>query len=163
MTDIDRELKEVQLQRERLALKRELARSKLTDTTSALVGQGLALGADAGAAAVSGVAFVASFTRRWWWVPVGAATLAAAGFVGLEWKEKYDREQLETARASYEADRSKFVDAQCPGNPNNWVCVSPDTGEKWNCIAARLRAQELDTCTPVAAAAFTRLRGDTPR
>ena len=159
MTDIDRELKEVQLQRERLALKRELARSQLSEGASAIVGRGLALGARA----MTGVGAVAAFTRRWWWVPIGAAALATACYAGLEWKDGYEREQLQGARASYEADRSKFVDARCAGNPSRRSCASWDAVERWNCLGARLRAQEQDTCTPAAEAAFIKLHGEAPR
>jgi hypothetical protein len=113
---------------------------------------------------MSGVGFVAAFTRRWWWVPIGAAALAAASYISLALKDNYERDQLKAARASYEAALSKFVDARCPENPiSRCNSATSDVVQNWNCLEARLRAQEQDTCTPAAKAAFTKLRGEPPR
>jgi hypothetical protein len=135
MDDIDRELKKVQLQRERLALARTQGRA---DAVNSIFG----------------------FIRRWWWVPVAVMMLAAAAYQGVEWKKDYDWKQLEAARTSWYADLQKFVDSKCP---NEIRSCPPSNQRDWVICRGQIAlAEERDTCSPVARAAFEAQRGPLP-
>ncbi len=108
MDDVDRELKEIQLKRERLALEREMAlRGAVT------AGGAVATGA------IGLFMVVVRFFKQWWKGLLALMVVTAAVVGAIEWKKDYDLNQsLAESRAEYERwhqGKAVFVAEQCPG------------------------------------------------
>ena len=107
MDDIEKELKLIQLQRERLALERELA----------LRAVGTAAGAMASGVAGPVKSLGKSFAR-WWKVLALLAALTAAVFGGIAWKQQRESELWDAARAekqrAWNAGKDERISQECP-------------------------------------------------
>jgi len=141
MDELDKELKQVQLQRERLALKRELARSEWRENTIDLAGRGLSYGTDA---LRSGAGGFAVFVKRWWMLPASLALLTASLWVGLEWKHYLDEASVKSARAKHQAQRD-----HCGKRP---ICDYPLN--KINDLTCMNDQLAIDRCTSEADSDF---------
>ena len=106
-SDIDHEIKSIQLQRERLALERE----------KALHGAATAAGSVAAGAFTPFKALARFFVRRSKPI-ILIATLAGVCGGAVLWKQERDRERLEAAiadnRKTWEAGTDAFVGGRCP-------------------------------------------------
>lgn len=90
MDQLDKELKQVQLQREQLALERELRRIRVKER----VFDGAVGAASAGVGSVLRLlAGIHRFLARWWKMAFLVATLAAVALGGMEWKRKAEEER----------------------------------------------------------------------
>lgn len=154
MDEIDIEIKKIQLQRERLALKRELARSQWAENTIGSAGCGLAYGRGA---VRSGVARIVGFAVRWW-KPVACLTVLAAIAVGAyQWKEVRDQDKREASIAQYRVDRETFLADSCAKNAR----CEPFSRGAYSCM---LLETALAECLREASVAFYERRGtESPR
>lgn len=112
MDEIDIELKQIQLQRERLALKRELHRSQWKTHTFGAVKRALAHGTGVLLAVVSGIL---SFVKRLWKLPALLTVCGALAYGGFEWNEVREQTKLDAVRAKDLAELREFVTAACMG------------------------------------------------
>ena len=111
MDDLDRELKGVQLLRERLALEKELRASKRRAKTIAAASAGaMATTAVVGRAGRS-FTHAARFVGRWWSVVVLAGMFAGLLGAGAGFLVASGAEQR--VAAEYEKQRANFVDPIC--------------------------------------------------
>lgn len=106
MDDIDRELKQIQLQRERLALKRELERSEWKANTIGIAGRGISRAILAAYAVFEGMR---RFVRRLWKLTLVVAVIGASVYGGLMWREGVLQARLDAERA----ELNKFVAQRC--------------------------------------------------
>jgi hypothetical protein len=124
MNDVDRELKEIQLKRERLALEREMA----------LQGVATAAGRIAGGATAP-FRWAARFTTTWWKAiaPLVVAALAVGGFA--TWKHEQDEKQKKADRVAkrklWEEGQATFVLKQCP--TERFECSAADVAKRALC------------------------------
>lgn len=112
MDEIDRELKQIQLQRERLALKRDLERSEWKTNTLGIAGRVISYGIYAVRKSFLGIV---AFVRRRWKLPALLVASAAVAYGGLAWKEMREQAKLETEQTKYRAELKTFVTARCLG------------------------------------------------
>ena len=127
MDEIDRELKQIQLQRERLALKRDLARSEWKANTIGIAGQGLLRAMAAVRAVAEGIG--ATF-KRWWKLAALVTVLGAMVVGGLVWKEGTERAKLVAAEEKYRAELYEFMALKC----------GDEVFLKWQCETEASRA-----------------------
>lgn len=113
MDDLDRELKQVQLRREQLALERELARKRMKERVfdgavgTAAMGAGSLLRLGAG---------ILELIGRWWkWVFLVSA-LAAAVLGGIEWNRQVEENRKAAAEQRRFTAEASFVLEAC-GQP----------------------------------------------
>ncbi len=147
MDELDREIKAVQLQRERLALDRELARERLRKRMSA--GPVAVLGA---------LAVILEGARRifvnWWKAVVLIALLASVVLGTMEWWAHVERERKEGREQLRQDAEHAYVVERC-GQP----CSSDGTTmDKFNCAR-----QDLDRYDPCSSAAKRRFEEHWPR
>ena len=109
MEDIDREIKKIQLQRERLALDRELAPSKASVVARVVTGSLIAL-----------FRLLGRFFIRWGKTMLLLVLITAAVAGAIFWKEKNDtmkREAITAVRLTrWTLDRTVFLNKECPAN-----------------------------------------------
>jgi len=122
VSDVDRELKEIQLQRERLALEREMAMRGAMRGAASAVGS-IATGIAAPFKALGGLV-----TRWWKGILLVAALVPVVGGLS-EWKIEYDRQQEKVASqaklARWEAASITYAGEQCP--EHKFQCTEAQT------------------------------------
>lgn len=131
MDDIDREIKLVQLQRERLALERELALKGAGSSAKS------AVGAIAGGVAAPFRALAGGFVR---WRAQIFAVLFFGGLVAASfaWKAHQEETALKAAEERWNAGASAFVAEQCP--ESQYACRY-STEDYYACEVKRSRAK----------------------
>lgn len=155
MDDLDHALKHVRLQRERLALKRDIARDEARAAVGAAAtrlaralwapARGLWHGLEAGW----------RLARRWRWLLLLLVAVAAVAAAATVWKRDQDARQAEAAdqvrRERWHAGRLVFIAAQCPAA--RFVCPEADVASHASCLNKatdqwdRLRCDNQSRCT----------------
>jgi len=124
MDEIERELKRIQVLRERLALDKELERHAWKLNT---IG-----------AANDGIEGIGRFIGRWWkWAAIGTVSLGAV-FGALVWRasiEQAAEEEYQTEMMKYV--RSKCESERCDGNLHDLSCAN----ERWWYAQCKSKAQ----------------------
>lgn len=110
MDQLDRDLKQVQLRREQLALERELAHKRMKER----VFDGAVGTASKGAESVLRLlAGILRFITRWWKLAFLVVALAAAAIGGMEWKRNAEEERKVAEEQRYYAAEAAFVLKEC--------------------------------------------------
>ncbi len=147
MDEIERELKQVQLQRERLALERELARKNALELTTK--GVHAVTGAAAGTARQF-ISILRAFGRQWKLILLLAILIA--GVMGaLAWKERLQQER-------YEAEEATFVNKRCEHVGASPTCGKSDASVQDRFLCMQASSEEM-SCRLGASAEFARMRG----
>ena len=110
MDQLDRELKEIQLRRERLALERELARNRMKER---VLDGALGTAAMGAGAVLRLLAGIRRFITRWWKVAFLVAALGAAVLGGIEWKGAMEKERRVAEQQRRYAAKEAFVLKEC--------------------------------------------------
>lgn len=148
MDELERELKEVQLQREKLALERELTRKRRWDW---LNGGGIIRAASMGGRAAQDIArSTGRFLRRWWKVAASAAIVLIGVMGGVELNriaaEKREEEERSRRWAEVDAFVLKECGKKCIGNGSvndNFACDAQNLDRYFPCASeARKRFAE---------------------
>lgn len=133
MDEIEKELKLIQLQRERLALERELT----------LRGVGATAGAMASGVAAPVKSIGRSFVR-WWKALALLIALSTLAFGGIAWKQQRDTELSNAAQAekrnAWNASRDAFIGQECP--ESRYAC---STANSTDLSIAQLVCSRLDS------------------
>ncbi|MGK2953484.1 MAG: hypothetical protein ACSLEZ_14025 [Thiobacillus sp.] len=143
MDDLDRELKQVQLRREQLALERELARKRMKERVfdgaigTASIGAGSVLRLGRG---------IFGFIKRWWKWALLVAALSAAILGGIEWNKKVEEDRKAAEEQRRYAAEANFVlkecGEQCVGNgtPQDYfACAHQNLERYFPCRSAASR------------------------
>ena len=110
MDQLDRDLKQVQLRREQLALERELARERMKER----VFDGAVGTASMGAEFVRRLfAGILRFITRWWKLGFLVVALAATASAGIAWKLNSEEERKVAEQQRYYAAEAAFVLREC--------------------------------------------------
>lgn len=147
MEEIERELKQVQLQRERLALERELARKNALGWIS----KGLyAVTCFASATAKQIIDTLRVFARQWKLILLMSIVIAA--LIGaFYWKERQQQEQ-------YMAELTAFLRKKCEHVEATQSCEKPGARVQDIYFCKQSLKIETLTCTLAAEDEFNRLR-----
>jgi len=147
MDDIERELRQVQLQRERSALERELARKsalqwirKVARTVSQLA-----------AGAAKHMFLVLRFFARQWKLLLVPAVATASAVGAIAWNEKLRLQRYETEEAA-------FVSKKCEQPGASRSCRSPGASAQDQFLCMQARQEEM-ICRLGASAEFGRMHG----
>ena len=151
MDQLERELKQVQLRREQLALERELKRKRMMEgfadgvasTTSMSIGSALRL-----------FRGIFRFARRWWVLAVCVAVMAGAAFGAMEWRRMAAEERRAAAEQQRYAAEAAFVLKQCGRE-----CVGNGTPRDYFACAS----QNLEQYFPCRSAASKRFESEWPK
>ena len=148
MDQLDRELKEVQLRREQLALERELARKRLKER---VLGGAVGTASMGAGAVLRLVAGIRRFITQWWKQAFLVAALAAAGLGGMEWKRKAEEGRKVAEQQRRYAAEAAFVlrecGRECVGNgtvQDNFACASQDLERYFPCRNAASKRFEME-------------------
>lgn len=147
MDEIEREIKKVQLQRERLALERELARKSALEWT----GKGVHALTGAAAGTAKGLRTLFRAFARQWKLMLLLAIVSATAVAGVAWQERKQQERLA-------AEQYAFVKKKCDGvvsQPSS--CGVPDASFQDKLVCMQERNEDL-VCRLGAMAEFGRMR-----
>lgn len=119
MDEIERELKRIQVLRERLALEKELERHAWKLNT---IG-----------AAKDGIEGIGRFIGRWWkWAAIGTVSLGAV-FGALVWRGSIEQANHDAAEAQYQTEMMKYVRSRCESERCDGNFYDPDcANERWH-------------------------------
>ena len=146
MDEIERELKQVQLQRERIALEHELARKNALQWT--VKGVHVVTGAAAGTA--KGIFTLFRAFARQWKLVVLFAIVSTTAVAGVVWHERKQQERLA-------AEQNAFIQKKCDGvvhQPSSCGNHDASVQDKFLCMQAR---NEDVVCRLGAMAEFSRM------
>lgn len=149
MDDIDQELKKVQLQRERLALERELALKDATDTAKHVAGT------IAGSVATPIKAAGNVFSR--WWPTALILILVIGGGIGfLAWQKEKEHERQYAMYTEHlnrwQSGQREFIAQQCP--EKQYACQESTKDSIDGYLDCRLKESSHNLCKVQAESAY---------
>ena len=113
MDDIDRELKQIQLQRECLALERELKSRRWMENIFSAGPRGALWVANIVQSVLVGIGGIC---WRWWKLGIFGAAVTIAVVGAVTWMESVKQSKQDAAEAKYEAEVQKLVQSECGSN-----------------------------------------------
>lgn len=151
MDEIERELKQVQLQRERLALERELARISALEW----FGKGVHAATRVATGIARRILVVLRFFARQWKLILLSIIVIASAMGAMAWQERLQQERYEAEKAAYEAEQAAFVSKRCGRESELGDCSMPGIYVS-ACLEAHMNRQR---CSWRASVEFARMRG----
>lgn len=126
--ELDREIKLVQLQRERLALAREMAFQGVGGTAKNI-------GKTIGRAVVDSLSAVWRFFTRWWKVPIYIAIASGCVGAGIAWVKRSDQEAIDRWNAGMNAqlEACPITEPICGTSYGYYNCIDGGSSERRIC------------------------------
>lgn len=134
MNDIEKELKEIQLQRARLALERDISRKATKDRINKAASS---IFATASYLTKRVIGLVLRAAR--YWKPVSlAALLCAGGVAGYSWWERAEQERYKAARDAFSEEKCKSLVSSYCEKIKDMVDDEVSVNDKFLCMTKRI-------------------------